>query len=208
MEAWLAQLAGQAPYVVIFGILLATGFGLPLPEDIPLLIAGYLAGTGVANPWIMFPGCFICIVGSDVIVYSIGRIYGHHVPKLPLLRRFLTEKRLAKTEAMLHRHGGKFIFMARFLPGLRTASFFTAGSFKVAFWRFLVYDGSAALISVPTIMALAYLFADQLDQVREWVAGGQIVATALVVAVIVAFIGFKLWARRRAAAAVEPEGER
>jgi membrane protein DedA with SNARE-associated domain len=197
MELWLAQLAGKGPYVVIFGVLLATGFGLPLPEDLPLLLAGYLAGTGAANPWIMFPGCFICIVGSDVIVYAIGRKYGHHVPKLPLLRRFLTEKRLAKTEAMLHTHGGKFIFMARFLPGLRMASFFTAGTFKIAFWRFLLYDGSAALISVPAIMGLAYVFADEIDRVREWVHGGQIVAVVVVVLAIGAFIAAKLWWGRR-----------
>src|SRR5690606_33249443 len=104
------------PYVVIWGVLLLSGFGLPIPEDLPLILAGYLCGIepAYADPWIMFPGCYLAIIGADLVVFVLGRRYGHHVPRLPLLRRFLTESRLAKTEAKLHQHGGKFIFMARF----------------------------------------------------------------------------------------------
>ena len=197
MEEWLTQLAGNAPYVVIFGVLLLTGFGLPLPEDIPLIIAGYLAGNELARPWIMFPGAFIAILGSDLIVFTIGRRYGHYVPRLPLLRRFLTEQRLARTERQLHLHGGKFIFMARFLPGLRTAAFFTAGTFKIPYWKFLLFDGSAAAISVPTIFWLAYFFAHELDQVRQWIVEGQAAAIAAVVLVIAGMVLAKWLLRRR-----------
>ena len=198
MEEWLTQLAGNAPYVVIFGVLLATGFGLPMPEDIPLILAGYLAGHGLANPWIMFPGVFLAILGSDVIVFTIGRRYGHYVPRLPLLRRFLTEPRLARTERQLHLHGGKFIFMARFLPGVRTAAFFTAGTFKIPYWKFLLFDGSAAAISVPTIFWLAYFFANELDQVRQWIVEGQAAAIVAVVLVVTVMLLVK-WRRRRRA---------
>ena len=202
MEEMLVNLADQGAllaYLSIFGILLISGFGAPIPEDVPLLVAGYLAGIGVVNPWIMFPGTFLAIVGSDGIVFFLGRRYGHHVPRLPVLRRFLTEARLGKTEAALHKHGGKFIFMARFLPGLRTPAFFTAGGFKMPYWKFLLFDGSAAAISVPTIMLLAFVFAERIDQVRGWVAEGQMVAIGAVVALIAGFIGVKLLLKKRMA---------
>ena len=208
MEHLLSQLADQGilfAYLGIFGVLLISGFGLPLPEDIPLIVAGYLCGQGLANPWIMFPGCFLAIVGADAIVFFLGRKYGHHVPKLPLLRRYLTETRLSKTESMLHRHGGKFIFMARFLPGLRTAAFFTAGSFKLPYWKFLLYDGSAALVSVPVIMAIAYAFSHRIEQVKEWVADGQIFAMLGVVALIGAFIVVKLLIKKYTARRPAPD---
>ncbi|MEX2545140.1 MAG: DedA family protein [Phycisphaeraceae bacterium] len=197
MEEWLTQFAANAPYVVVFGVLVLSGFGLPLPEDIPLLLAGYLAGQGYADPWIMFPGCFLAIVGADLMVFTIGRRYGHYVPRLPLLRGFLTEARLARTERQLHRHGGKFIFMARFLPGVRTAAYFTAGTFKIPYWKFLLFDGSAAAISVPAIVFLAYFFAHEIDRVREWVQEGQIAAIILVVLVIVVLAAIKLFFKRR-----------
>lgn len=201
MEEWFAELAAHSPYFIIVGVLLVTGFGLPLPEDIPLIVAGYLCGTDYADIWIMLPSVFLAIIGADAMVYGLGRRYGHHVPKLPLLRRFLTEDRLARTEAMLHLHGGKFIFMARFLPGLRTAAFFTAGIFKIPYWKFLFYDGAAALISVPTIVLLAYYFANELDRVREWVAEGQLWGIGICVAVIAVLVLVKRLFKRRIAAA-------
>lgn len=199
MDQWLTELAANAPYLVIWGILLLTGFGLPLPEDIPLILAGYLAGQQMANPWIMFPGAFLAILGSDAIVYTIGRRYGYHVPRLPVLRRFITEDRLATTERLIHTHGGKFIFMARFLPGLRTPAFFTAGTFKIPFWKFLLFDGSAAILSVPLILGLAYYFADEIDQVRQWAHEAQLAAALIAVVAIALFLLIKRLVRRRIA---------
>jgi membrane protein DedA with SNARE-associated domain len=197
MEIWLTQIAGNAPYIVIVGIILISGFGAPIPEDIPLILAGYLCGKGHANPYIMFPATLMAIIGADAILFCIGRRYGHHVPKLPLLRRYLTEARLGRTERLLHEHGGKFIFAARFLPGLRAPAMFTAGVFKLPFWKFLLYDGSAALISAPLFLFLSYHFADHLDMVRRWLAEGQMAAVAAVVVSIVGFIALKWLARNR-----------
>jgi membrane protein DedA with SNARE-associated domain len=202
MEVWLTQLAANAPYIVIVGIILISGFGAPIPEDIPLILAGYLCGKHFANPYIMFPATLAAVVGADAILFCIGRRYGHHVPKLPLLRRYLTEKRLGKTERMLHEHGGKFIFAARFLPGLRAPAMFTAGVFKLPFWKFFLYDGTAAMISAPIFLFLAYYFADHLDMVRQWVAEGQLAAVAAVVVAIAGFITLRLLARKRRQQAV------
>lgn len=197
MEDWLAQIAPQAPYIAIVGVLLISGFGVPIPEDIPIIIGGILCGRDAANAWIALPAIFLAIIGADGIIFCLGRRYGHHVPKLPLLRRFLTEQRLARTEAMLHRHGGKFIFMARFLPGLRTAAFFTAGVFKIPAWKFFCYDGAAALLSVPVIFYLGYFFAYQYETVREWVKDGQIVAMTLGLLLIAGFVLVKRVFKRR-----------
>ncbi len=189
------------PYVLVLGLILLSGFGLPIPEDIPLIMAGYLCYPlhGYADPWLLFPLAFLAVVGADLMVFVLGRKYGHHVPKLPLMRRFLTEKRLAKTESLLHRHGGKFMFAARFLPGLRAPAIFTAGNFKIPYWKFLLYDGGAALISVPLILGLAYYFAEHLEQVRVWVANGEKGAIAVILVAAVVFIVVKGRLNRRLA---------
>ena len=201
MLDWLTGVGAQAPYVVICGILLISGFGLPIPEDVPLLVGGYLCGRGYANPWIMFPAAFAAILGSDAIVFWMGRLYGHHVPRIPLLRRFLTEKRLARTERLLHDHGGKFLFFARFLPGLRTPAIFTAGTFKLPYWKLLLYDGSAAILSVPVFLTLGYVFYERIDQVAEAAKTGQWGVIAALVVGLAIFIGFKVWMSKREAAA-------
>lgn len=201
MEYWLSQFAPHAPYVILVGILVVSGFGLPIPEDIPLIIGGYLSATGYADPWIMFPMLFAALLGADAIVFHLGRRYGRHVPRIPILRRYLSERRLRRTEHALNVHGGKFIFIARFLPGLRTPAMFTAGTFKVPYWKFLLYDGSAATMSVPLIFFLAYFFEDQISRVKDWVAGGQIAAIGAVLLVIAVIVVVKLLFKRRIASA-------
>ncbi len=191
--------APYMPYVVVLGLLLLSGFGLPIPEDIPLILAGYLAFYGYADAWVLFPLTFLAVVGADMMVFVLGRRYGHHVPKLPLMRRFLTEKRLARTEGLLHAHGGKFMFAARFLPGLRAPAIFTAGNFKIPYWKFLLYDGGAALVSVPVILGLAYYFANHLEQVRKWVANGERGVIGVILVAAVVFVGVKLVLNRRLA---------
>ena len=195
----LGAAAPLMPYIVVLGILVLTGFGMPFPEDIPIIVGGYLSAQGYCDAWIMFPAIFITILGSDGIVFFLGRRFGHHVPRLPIFRRYLTEARLSKTEALLHAHGGKFMFASRFLPGFRTPAMFTAGSFKVPYWRFLLYDGSAAAISVPTIFWLTYAFADHIERAKEWITSGQYTAMIVMAAAVIAFIAVKVILHRRAA---------
>jgi len=197
MQTWFEQIAYNMPYVAIIGLILLSGFGLPLPEDIPLIAAGYLAGIGVVNPWIMFPACFLAILGADFTLYLLGRRYGEHVPKLPLIRRHVTPARLLRAEQELLLYGGKFIFVARFLPGLRAPAMFAAGVFKVPAWKFLAYDGVAAAVSVPLIMGLAYYFADHLDAARKWIHSGQLGAGGLAILVVGGAILGRWWYKRR-----------
>ncbi|WP_432797602.1 DedA family protein [Poriferisphaera sp. WC338] len=201
MEEFITNLAAQMPYIIIIGVILLSGFGAPIPEDIPIILAGYVCGKAdpTASAFIMLPALFIAIIGADGIVFWLGRKYGHHVPKLPLLRRYLTEDRLQKTEAQLNKHGGKFIFVARFLPGMRAPAFFTAGIFKLPYWKFLFFDGSAALLSVPAIFFAAYFFADHIAQVKEWVKQGQIGVIIALIIIIAAFIGTKIFIKKSVA---------
>ncbi len=201
MEQFANELMTHLPYVGVIGLLLISGFGLPLPEDIPLLVGGYLCAQGYANIWVMVPLSFAAVLGADCILYWLGRRYGHHVPKLPLLRRYLNEAHLTRAEASFHNHGGKTLFIARFLPGLRAAVFFTAGVFKIPFWKMLAFDGSAAVISVPALVLVTYFFADHIDQIKHWSGEAQLLLAVGMVAVIGGVVAFNVLRRRKVASA-------
>lgn len=183
-------------------VLLASGAGLPIPEDIPLITAGYLCAQGYANIYVMVPLTFFTVLGSDYILYLIGRKYGRHVPNLPLFRRFLTPKRLAKAEMAFHTHGGKTLFTSRFVPGVRAAVFFTAGVFKIPTWKLLLFDGAAALISVPVLVLAGWYFAGHLDKVKEAAFATQL-SVGTCVAVIACIFFYIKWRKRKAAKAAE-----
>ncbi len=193
-------------FVDSFGVLLAvaailviviSGLGLPLPEDVPLFVIGYLCYAGAVPLWFMLPAAFIALLGADCTLYWLGRRYGSHLLTIWPFRTFLKPDRLARAEAAFHKHGGKTLFLVRFLPGLRAPAYFSAGMFRVPFWKMLVFDGSAALLSVPTLILLAYFFGAQLDNIRHWTERAQLSVAVVLFAIIGTVIAVKLLRSRR-----------
>ena len=206
---WLSQYAPNAPYLVIIGILLATGFGLPLPEDVPLVIGGALCGaTHSAHPyiWIMLPGVFLAIVGSDIMLFSLGRWLGPTIHRHPILKRVVGNRNLARARFAFAKHRAKFVFFARFLPGLRAPAFFTAGTFKMPFRKFLLWDGLAACLSVPPAVLLGYFFHEKVGFVFEALSKGRTIGFVIIAAIILVFLGFHMLVNKKFAKSV-PEAK-
>lgn len=203
IEQWLNEYAHNAPYLVVFGILLATGFGLPLPEDIPLVIGGYLCGEAAAantsHPvlWIMLPGVMLAIVGSDVMLFFIGRWMGPTIHRHPILKRIVGSRNLARARFAFARHHAKFVFFARFLPGLRAPAFFTAGTFKMPFRKFLLWDGLAAILSIPPAVILGYIFHEKINFVYEALSKGKTIGFIILGTVILLFLTIHLIVNRK-----------
>lgn len=157
--------SGIMPYVVIFLILLACGLGLPIPEDITLFVAGMLAYYGMVNVWAMIIVCMAGVLIGDSSIFMLGAKYGREITKKPFFSKFLTPERLETVKVKLHDHGNKVIFASRFMPGLRAPTFFCAGTLHLPLKIFLLYDGLAALISVPGIVWVVYHFGHLADKV-------------------------------------------
>ncbi len=94
---------------------------------------------------------------------------------------------------MFHRHGQKIVMIARFLPGVRAVTYFTAGSAGMSFTRFIFFDGLAALASAPLFVWLGYHFGGELELLTDKLKDGQ---TAVLVALGVAIVGYLLYRRR------------
>lgn len=178
-------------------VLILAGFGIPIPEDIPLVIGGYLCGRGDCNLVIMLPLCIAAVFGGDSILYFLGKKHGHHLPRLPWLRHYLTKERLTKSKDAFHRHGGKTLFAARFMPGVRAAIFFTAGHFKLPYSKMVIFDGGAALISVPVWILLGYWFHEHIDAVFHKIEEAKSTAAIVIGALLLFGVGFWIYRRKR-----------
>lgn len=196
IKALLIGSQGWGAYGTIFGILVACGVGVPFPEDVSLIFGGYLVFRGSANLPIMVATGFLGILAGDSLIYWAGRRLGNRARAEHgrFLRRLLTPERRAKVEALFARHGEKIVMGARFMPGVRAVSFFTAGSAGMPYARFICFDGLAALASAPAFVFLGFRFGRQLQRVIELLKRFQI-ATAAVLLLIVC--GWLLWRRWR-----------
>lgn len=171
-----------------------TGMGFPVPEDVVLLLAGWICAKGAASLWIMLPLVYVSIVGADVFIYWLGLRLGHHVPKLPLVRSMLSEKKLAMAEAAFHKHGSKTVFITRLTPLIRAPIYFTAGAFKFPFHKFVFYDAAAALIGTPIVVFVGYFGANQIDKMKEYSHGVQMAIFAVVATFVTCMV---LWHRKQ-----------
>ncbi|NCT68867.1 MAG: DedA family protein [Rhodanobacteraceae bacterium] len=188
-------------YVAVFVVLLACGFGVPIPEDVSLVAGGIIAGLGYADVRIMVAVGLAGVLLGDAAVFLIGRHLGARALRSRWVSRLLTPRRYAQVQAKFDRYGNRLMFVARFLPGLRTAVFLTAGmTRRVSFARFVLLDGLAALISVPAWVWLGYYGAENRDWLLAWVhrgQGGVAIAAALIVAAV-AWLVWRRMSRRRA----------
>lgn len=174
-------------YSAAFLILLACGFGLPLPEDVVLFTLGYLSFRGDVDLLTSMAVGFGGVLLGDATIFLIGRVFGERIVTIPLFRRILTERRVETVRQAFHRNGSIYLFFARFTPGLRAVTFWTAGMLRVPFRSFVLYDGVAAILSVPALTYLAYAageaFHDKISGVRDVM--GLIAVAAFLVLVLV-----------------------
>jgi membrane protein DedA with SNARE-associated domain len=175
-------------YFILPAILVLCGFGLPLPEDIILITGGYLAYLGIIDLWIFIPLAFIGVLGGDSAIFLLGRKFGYSLLSHRYFAKFLTEKRLAKTEMFMAKYHDKFFFAARFLPGLRATIYFAGGALKAKFWKFFLYDSIAALLSVPVWILGAYYGGEYINSVIKFGKSFQIIIFLAIIIIALVFV--------------------
>jgi membrane protein DedA with SNARE-associated domain len=212
LKALLIGSQGWAAYGTIFGVLVACGLGVPFPEDVSLILGGYLVFRGQANLLAMVATGFLGILTGDSFIYWAGRRLGDRArtDHGRLLRRLLTPERRARVEALFARHGEKIVMAARFMPGVRAVTFFTAGSAKMPYARFICFDGLAALASAPAFVFLGFRFGRQLQRVIEVLKRFQIATAIAILVVVCAWLGWRRWrdSRRQAQSTPAAAAER
>lgn len=180
MESWLLgfvdvlmSMDGLTIYAIGFGVLLACGLGLPIPEDITLLLMGYMTyhvmPDGTPRPhasvWLAVLVGLAGVMIGDGFIFFLGRRYGVKlIHKWPFSRMF-GGGRLERSRRFIARNGPKVLFSARFMPGVRSVVFFTSATLDIPYRRFLFYDGLAAMLSVPALVLSAWYWGAQFDLV-------------------------------------------
>jgi membrane protein DedA with SNARE-associated domain len=210
METFVLNLVGAASgglsYVLVFGVLLACGLGLPLPEDITLIAGGIAVYKEVAHLYPMMLTGYLGIICGDSMIFYFGRRLGSKVGQKPggFFARIVTPAKRARVEGLFQKHGEKIIMLARFLPGVRAVTYFTAGSVGMRYSHFVFFDSVAALLSAPGFVYLGFRFGGELEYLLAQIRKGQTgVLIALGVLVVVGVVVSRWRAAREAKANAE-----
>ena len=177
-------------YAGVAAALILSGFGAPIPEEIPIVTAGAMVGhdsqlenveellngaigggpaaylspvpDAIVKWWIMLPLCIVSVVIGDSVLYTIGRVWGTRLMRLAWVqRRVLPLEKQQQIETNFHKNGIMILLGARLTPGIRSPVFVMAGVLRMPFRRFLLADALYAIPGVNLLFWLSYWFTDQ-----------------------------------------------
>ena len=177
--------------VVFFGVMLE-GAGVPLPGETVLIAAGVLVHRGVLDFGdALFSGILGTVMGNQ-IGYWVGRFGGRAFVLRWGRYALVTPERLGRAEAFFARHGGRAVFLTRFITGLRVFGALVAGISRMPWVRFALYSLLGASVWAAAAVSLGYFLWASTSLVEQWVGRvSLLLAAALVLALLL------WWAYRR-----------
>lgn len=125
-----------------------------LPGDSLLFAAGTFAALGSFNVWGLVGLLAVAAVLGDAVNYSIGHYLGERAYSI----KWIKKEYLDQTHAFFEKHGGKAIFLARFVPIVRTFAPFVAGIGKMSYAYFATYNIVGGVSWVIIFTLLGYFF--------------------------------------------------
>ena len=164
----------------IFGVVLST-LVVPLPEELALLGAGYLAHAGNVTLPAAFLAGWAAIVAGDSTTYLVGRVFLPRLLRTRLGRKVITEPLRAWGEGLVQHHGFRAILLGRFLVGLRGPVYLAIGAARYPPLRFTLINGAVGLLEVGLMVGAGYLFgrSQRLASELKWVEIAIAVTVAL-----------------------------
>jgi membrane protein DedA with SNARE-associated domain len=197
------SLVGDYGLFLLFLLVAMESAGIPLPGETALVAAAVLAARGDMDIVAVIAVAAIAAIVGDNIGYWAGRLGGRKLLQRwgPLERH--ASRVLPWSERFFERHGGKTIFLGRFIAVLRVTAAWVAGISKMHWWLFFLWNAAGGIVWAVTVGLVAY-YAGQAaaDAIAHYglIGGGAIVVVLVVGAIVFRFV-------RRRMLGAESEGE-
>jgi membrane protein DedA with SNARE-associated domain len=165
-------------------------FGFVVPGETAVVVGGVLAAQGrVELAWLMVI-VVVAAVAGDSVGYEIGRRAGGRLIASKALRRHRAG--VEKAQDLIRRRGAMAVFLGRFLALLRALMPALAGSSKLPYPRFLVFNAAGGLFWGVGFTLVGYLAGAAYKRVENLIGTGSAIAFAVLVVA-----GVIVWALRR-----------
>jgi membrane protein DedA with SNARE-associated domain len=177
--------------IVLFLLVAMESSGIPLPGETALITAGVLASQGHFDiVWVIVLAAAGAIVG-DNIGYWIGREGGRRLLGRWAWTRRLRDRFIPPAERFFERHGGKTIFIARFVAVLRVAGAWIAGMSRMTWWKFLFWNAAGGICWALLVGLVSYYLGHAAaDAIQRWglIGGGIAVVLAIALFLVVQYL--------------------
>ena len=180
-------------YILLAALVGGESAGVPLPGETALIAAAVLASQGkLSLPLVLATAAAGAIVG-DNLGYLLGRKGARRLLERPGRLEERRRDLLRRGEKFFAHHGGKTVFLGRWLPFLRITAAWLAGANRMPWPKFLAWNAAGGIAWAVSIGVLAYFVGEAAVAVVH--AAGYVALGAFVV-VLVAVVAWALLRRR------------
>lgn len=178
---------GYGP-LAVFILLMLSGVGIPLGEDLVIIPAGILVGMGHLPLAQTLVAGYLGVVFSDILWFLICSHYGTPLLHKKWFKRMVHPRRLLEAKHQMERRGVWMVVMARFIPASRTTAITVAGMLHLPFWQFALATACCVCITMPLQLTAGWLLAQGIGSQDAWtslklVIGGVVAFVALMIVV-------------------------
>ena len=179
--------------LLLFVIFAETGLliGFFLPGDSLVFISGLICATNQSLLKVNITELILLMSLAAIIGNTVGYFFGKRVGE-GLYRRpdsfFFKKSHLETTRNFYEKHGGKTLFVGRFLPIIRTFAPILAGIIKVDFKKFMLYNIVGALCWIGSVAGIGYFLGAKFPQIKDYL--GYIVIGLIIITSIPVLITY------------------
>ena len=181
---------------LLFAVVMIESFGIPLPGETALIAFGVLAAQGhysIAS--VIAIAAAGAIVGDNLGYWLIGRLGGRALFRRWRWLNMYADRVLPRAERLMERHGGKTVFLGRFVSILRYTVAWIAGLSQMSWWRFLFWNAAGGIAWATAVGLIAYYSGKAAaDAIQRY---GLYAAAAVALAIALGWVAVRR-ARRRA----------
>jgi membrane protein DedA with SNARE-associated domain len=195
MALWINDLMGLVDPVwgpwIIFSLLLLSGIGIPLGEDIIIIPAGMLVQQEALPVWPTLAAAYFGVVCGDILWFTVCTKLGTRIVHKKWFKRLVHPKRMLQVKYQFDVRGAWVIVLARFIPASRTTAITVAGMMHMPYWKFITATATCVLITAPMQLFAGWWIAESL-QAKSTV---ELIVrlTGLVMVVIAGVWVYRLW---------------
>jgi membrane-associated protein len=158
LESIIAQYGAWTLALLFLIVFMETGFVVTpfLPGDSLIFAAAAFAARGAMDPWLLFLLLSIAAVLGDTVNYWIGHRIGAKAYTGEV--KWIKKEYMERTHVFFEKHGGRTIFLARFVPIIRTFAPFVAGVSRMPYGFFIRWNIIGGVVWVATFTLLGVFF--------------------------------------------------
>ena len=180
--------------IILFLLVAVESAGVPLPGETALVAAAVLAARGHYSLVAVIAVAAAGAIVGDNGGYWLGRKGGRALLRRTPIIRDQFERALPSAERFFQRHGGKTVFIGRFVAILRFTAAWLAGITRMPWWRFLLWNAAGGIVWATLVGVVAYELGRAAgDAISQYGLYG---AIGLGAAAVVGFTGFRMWRNR------------